>query len=204
MRKLLASTFVLGLFAMAFAAPPIDYELTCGDDLIGVLSLTEGKVHVALVEDAFCDVDLVVKGPDDAPTVSIEIEDWEAESLEVDVTIGVDEDAVEADVVDLVVVPAVAIDGMLDAQRLRAAAMEMRREAGERGETERDRDRSSWDDDGAPGEGEPGGPPADVPPGDGTGDPPDDAPRGDGTGEGPSGPPADVPPGEGQGPGSRP
>lgn len=200
MRKLLASTFVLGLFAMAFAGPPIDYELTCGEDLIGVLSLTEGKLHVALVEGASCDDDLSVVAPDDAPPIAVDV-DWTAEPPTATATV----DDVAAEVVDLVVVPEVAIDGMLDAQRLRAAAMEMRREAAERGETDRDRDRSSWDDEGAPGDGEPGGPPADVPPGDGEpGGPPDDAPRGDGTGEGPSGPPADVPPGEGQGPGSRP
>lgn len=199
MRKLLASTFVLALFAMAFAGPPIDYELTCGagGELVGVLSLTEGKVHVALVEGASCDDVLSVVAPEGAPAISVEV-DWEAEPPTATATV----DDVAAEVVDLVVVPEVAIDGMLDAQRLRAAAMEMRRVAAERGET--DRDRSSWDDEGAPGDGEPVGPPADVPPGDGAGGPPDDAPRGDGTGEGPSGPPADLPPGDGQGPGSRP
>jgi len=201
MRKILAGTFALALLAVAFAGPPIDYALTCGEDgePIGVLSLTEGKVHVALIEDAFCDVDLVVEGPEDAPAVSVEV-DWEAEPPTATATV----DELDAEIVDLVVVPGVAIDGMLDAQRLRAAAMEMRREAAERGETDRDRDRSSWDDEGAPCDGEPGGPPADVPPGDGPAGPPDDAPRGDGTGEGPSGPPADVPPGEGQGSGNRP
>lgn len=202
MRKLLASTFVLALLAAAIAAPPIDYELTCGEDLIGVLSLTEGKVHVALVEGASCEAEegVTVWAPEGAPAISVEV-DWEAEPPTATASV----DDVAAEVVDLVVVPEVAIDGMLDAQRLRVAAMEMRREAAERGETDRDRDRSSWGDDGAPGDGEPGGPPADVPPGDGEpGGPPDDAPRGDGTGEGPSGPPADLPPGEGQGPGSRP
>ncbi|MFO8150240.1 MAG: hypothetical protein R6T93_08085 [Trueperaceae bacterium] len=204
MRKLLASTFVLALLAVAIAAPPIDYELTCGEDLIGVLSLTEGKVHVALVEgagDVECDaVDgVVVFIFEEDPELTVMIEWGDGQPV-----VTVENGAGLLDV-DLIVVPQVAIDGMLDAQRLRAAAMEMRREAAERGETDRDRDRSSWDDEGAPGDGEPGGPPADVPPGDGEpGGPPDDAPRGDGTGEGPSGPPADVPPGEGQGPGSRP
>ncbi|MFO8150691.1 MAG: hypothetical protein R6T93_10360 [Trueperaceae bacterium] len=186
MRKLLASTFVLALLAVAIAAPPIDYDLTCGDELIGVLSLTEGKVHVALVEGASCAGGaILVEGPE-VPAVSVEVDDWDAEPLVIHVTIGVDDDAVEADDVDLVMVPEVAIDGMLDAQRLRAAAMEMRREAAERGET--DRDRIAWDDEGAPGDGEPGGPPADAPCddaiGDGPGGPPDDAPRGDGTDEG--------------------
>jgi hypothetical protein len=199
MRRILAGTFVLTLLAVALAAPPIDYELTCGEagELIGVLSLTEGQVHVALIEGASCDAEegIFVVG---ATEIGVEVK-WGAEPLEVEVTLGEG----DAEVVDLVVVPCVAIDGMLDAQRLRAAAMEMRQEAAERGETDRDRDRISWDDEGAPCDGEPGGPPADVPPGDGPAGPPDDAPRGDGTGEGPSGPPADVPPGEGQGSGNR-
>ena len=189
MRRILASTFVLALLTVALAAPPIDYELTCGEGgpLVGVLSLTEGEVHVALVEGVVCqeDVDVFAVVPEGAPTVEVTV-DWTAEPIEPVVEVEGEERSI-----DLVVVPQVAVDGMLTAQRLRAAAMEMRREAAERGETDRDRDRASWDDDGAPGDGEPG-------------DPPDDAPHGDGTGEGPSGPPEDVPPGEGQGPGSRP
>jgi hypothetical protein len=181
MRRILAGTFVLALLAVAIAGPPIDYEIYCGEggELIGVLSLTEGKVHAALVEGAECLGEVVVKGPDDAPEISVAV-NWEPEPPTA--TAAVDEG--EPEVVDLIVVPEVAIDGMLNAQRLRTAAMEMRREAAERGETDRDRDRSSWDDEGAPGDGEPGGPPADVPPGDGPGGPPDDAPRGDGSGEG--------------------
>ena len=177
MRRILASTFVLGLLAMALAAPPIDYELNCGEELIGVLSLTEGKVHVALVEGTSCEGALSVVMPDGAPVIAVEV-DWSTEPPTATATV----DEGEPEVVDLIVVPDVAIDGMLTAQRLRAAAMEMRREAAERGET--DRDRTSWDDEGAPGVGEPGGRPADVPPGDGPAGPPDDAPRGDGTGEG--------------------
>ncbi len=183
MRKLLASTFVLALLAVAIAAPPIDYDLTCGEELIGVLSLTEGKVHVALVEGASCETEdgVVVVVPEGAPEISVDVV-WATEPPTVTATVGED----DAEVVDLVVVPQVAIDGMVDAQRLRAAAMEMRREAAERGEA--DRDRIAWDDEGAPGDGEPGGPPADAPCddaiGDGPGGPPDDAPRGDGTGEG--------------------
>jgi len=187
MRKFLASTFVLALFAVAFAGPPIDYELFCGEDgeLIGVLSLTEGKVHVALVAEVVCDgVDVFVSGPDGALEIALVV-DWDADPPAVTVTIN--EVDADADDVDLVVVPQVAIDGMLNAQRLRAAAMEMRREAAERGAL--DRDRVSWDDEGAPGDGEPGGPPADVPPGNGPGGPPDDAPRGEGPGTGPGGRP---------------
>jgi hypothetical protein len=203
MRRILAGTFVLALLAVAFAGPPIDYEISCGEGeaaiLIGVLSLTEGKVHVALVEGSVCAENVFAVGPDDAPAIGVGV-DWTEDPPVITVTV----DEVGAEAVDLVVVPPEAVDGMLNAQRLRTAAMEMRREAAERGEADRDRDRSSWDDEGAPGDGEPEGPPADVPPGDGPGGPPDDAPRGDGSGEGPSGPPADVPPGEGQGPGSRP
>ena len=183
MRNILAAMLVLVLFAAAFAGPPVDYELNCGEGdgaiLIGVLSLTEGKVHVALLEDFVCEgVDVVVVGPDLEPEVVVLV-DLDAEPP---VTVTIDAAPVPVEDVDLVVVPQVAIDGMLTAQRLRTAAMEMRREAAERGET--DRDRIAWDDDGAPGDGEPGDPPVDVPPGDGPGGPPDETPRGDGTGEG--------------------
>lgn len=198
MRKILAITFVLALFAVAFAGPPIDYELTCGEagDLVGVLSLTEGKVRVALVEGFVCDgVDVFVVGPEGAPAITVTAT-WAMDPPAITVTV----DAVYAEVVTLVVVPPVAVDGMLNAQRLRAAAMEMRQQGAERGEL--DRDRVSWDDEGAPGDGEPGGPPADVPPGDGAGGPPDDAPRGDGAGDGPAGPPDGAP--RGGGPGGRP
>ncbi|MBW6457356.1 MAG: hypothetical protein K0A98_15850, partial [Trueperaceae bacterium] len=137
MRRILAGTFALALLAVAFAAPPIDYELTCGEDggLIGVLSLTEGKVRVALVEGASCDAEegIVVVGPEGAPAIGVEV-DWDAEPPTATATVA----EADAEVVDLVVVPEVAIDGMLDAQRLRAAAMEMRRQAAERGEAERD------------------------------------------------------------------
>jgi len=187
MRRILAGMLLLTLLAVAFAAPPIDYALTCGEggELIGVLSLTEGKVHVALVAELVCDgVDVFVSGPDGAPEIELTV-NWNADPPAVTVTI--DEAEADADDVDLVVVPLVAIDGMLNAQRLRAAAMEMRREAAERGAL--DRDRVSWDDEGTPGDGEPGGPPADVPPGNGPGGPPDDAPRGEGPGKGPGGRP---------------
>ncbi len=189
MRKILATMFVLALVAAAFAGPPIDYELNCetpGDpdpvqQLVGVLSVTEGGLHVALIEGAEsfgCVLDegsvtLILEGE---PTLTVAIT-WVDGQPVVEVKQG-DEPLR----IDLVVVPQVAIDGMLTAQRLRAAAMEMRREAAERGET--DRDRTSWDDEGAPGSGEPGDPPVDVPPGDGPGGPPDETPRGDGTGEG--------------------
>jgi len=194
MRRILAGTFVLALLTVAFAGPPIDYELTCGDDgdLVGVLSLTEGKVRAVLLEGVACEEGVLVVGPEGAPAIAVEI-DWAAEPPVVTATV----DGTDAGEVDLDVVPQTAIDGMLDAQRLRAAAMERRREAAERGET--DRDRSAWDDEGAPCDGEPGGPPADVPPGDGPGGPPDGAPRGDG----PSGPPADEPPCDGEGPAGR-
>lgn len=129
MRKILISTFALALVAVAFAGPPIDYELTCGEggELIGVLSLTEGKVRVALVAGFICDgVDVFVSGPDDAPEIAVTF-DWDTDPLGVTVTIGAE--ATTTDDVDVVVVPPVAVDGMLNAQRLRAAAMEQRAEA---------------------------------------------------------------------------
>jgi len=166
MRKFLASTFVLALFAVAFAGPPIDYELFCETEvdpvpvqqLIGVLSLTEGGVHVALVEGASCaEGDIVVIGPDSASVV-VEVEAWDAEPLVVTVTIFDGDVAVEADVVNLVVVPQVAVDGMLDAHRLRAAAMLLRDEAAARRDAARAGEYDAFDDR------EASGPPAGVPP----------------------------------------
>jgi len=196
MRRILAGVFVLTLLAVALAAPPIDYELTCGEggELIGVLSLTEGKVHVALVAEAVCDgVDVFVSGPDGAPEIGV-IVDWDTDPPTVTVTV----DEAEADDVDLVVVPPVAVDGMLNAQRLRAAAMERRAEAMERhaeamekreeayARREAAREGRAWDgEDGEEGDDPPAGPPEDLPPGDR-----------------PGGPPAVLPPVEG--PGGRP
>jgi hypothetical protein len=165
MRKFLASTFVLALFAVAFAGPPIDYELFCETEvdpvpvqqLIGVLSLTEGGVHVALVEGASCAEGIVVvPGPDSAPVVLVEVEDWDAEPLVVMVTIGEVDDAVEADVV--VVVPQVAVTGMLNAHSLRAAAMLLRDEAAARRDAARAGEHDASDDR------EASGPPEGVPP----------------------------------------
>ena len=180
MRKFLASTFVLTLFAMAFAGPPIDYQLTCGEGdeaiLIGVLSLTEGKVHVALVAGAECADSTFELKPDNALTVAI---DWTQSPPTISVTI-YGGDAAPEDVA-LVIVPQVAIDGMANAQRLRAAAMEMRQEAYAKREAAREgrvEDVGEGEEDDAP-----AGPPADVPRGDGTGGPPADVPRGDGTGK---------------------
>ena len=169
MRKFLASTFFLTLFAVAFAGPPIDYELYCVTEvepetvqqLIGVLSITEGGVHVALVEGAEsfgCYAEggevgvgkLIVEGE---PELTVEIE-WIDGQPVVTVMDG------EESLVDLVtvVVPQVAIDGMLNAQRLRAAAMDRRQEAQAKREAAREGEY------GESGDREPSGPPEGVPP----------------------------------------
>jgi len=162
MRKFLASTFVLALFAVAFAGPPIDYELLCEtgvapdavQQLIGVLSLTEGGVHVALVAEVVCDgADVIVSGPVGAPEIGV-IVDWDTDPPTVTVTI----DEADADEVNLVVVPQVAVEGMLNAHRLRAAAMEMRAEAEARRDAARAGEHDESDDR------ESSGPPAGVPP----------------------------------------
>jgi len=194
MRKILAGTFVLTLLAVAFAGPPIDYALTCGEggELIGVLSLTEGKVHVALVEDFVCDgVDVFVVGPEGAPAVAVEV-DWDTEPP---ITVTIGDEPVGA--VDLVVVPQVAIDGMENAQRLRAAAMEMRAQAEARREAAREGHAGDGEH-GESGERGPAGPPEGMPPVEVPADPSDGEPPADAA----DGPPADVPPGGG--PGGRP
>jgi hypothetical protein len=156
MRKFLASTFVLALFAVAFAGPPIDYELFCVEDgeLIGVLSLTEGKVHVALVAEVVCDgANVFVSGPDSALAIVV---DWTTDPPTVTVTI--DDVEAYADDVDLVVVPQVAIDGMLNAHSLRAVAMLLRDEAAARRDAARAGEHDASDDR------EASGPPEGVPP----------------------------------------
>ncbi len=174
MRRILAST--LALFAVAFAGPPIDYELTCGEGgtLVGVLSLTQGKVHVAFVAGSVCDVDVVVTGPDAMPAIEVVVR-WGTDPLGVTVTIdGADAAIDDVDVVT-VMVPAVAVDGMLDAQRLRAAALERRAEAQAQRDATRE-GRGRGDDDGEDGDvrwgppsglpsiERPVGPPTELPP----------------------------------------
>jgi len=182
MRRFLASTFVLTLFAMAFAGPPIDHELYCVTEvepetvqqLIGVLSITEGGVRVALVDGAesfgcYVEGGFVKLILEDEPELTVEIE-WRNGQPFVTVMDG--EDPLDVGVVT-VVVPQVAVDGMLNAQRLRAAAMERRQEAQAKREAAREGRvgdiGEGEDDEGDDADLTPGGPPADVPRGAGPG-----------------------------------
>ena len=167
MRKFLASTFVLTLFAMAFAGPPIDHELYCVTEvesetvqqLIGVLSITEGGVRVALVDGAesfgcYAEGGFVKLILEDEPELTVEIEWIDGQPF---VTVMDGENPLDANLVT-VVVPHVAIDGMLNAQRLRAAAMDRRQEAQAKREAAREGEYGESDDR------EPSGPPEGVPP----------------------------------------
>lgn len=174
MQRILTSLFTLSLLALglALAAPPVDYELTCVPDdveadvvLLGVLSVTEDGVKVALVDGVTCEApDAIVVSPEGAVTVAI---DWTGEDGPV-VTVSVfdDESGEYVEFVDGVdgeqvvdVVPLVAVEGMQGAHRNRAAAME-RREAGQEERTvglERARERAGERAQGRPFQDDPNG-----------------------------------------------
>ncbi len=121
MKRTWISAAFLVLAGMALAQPPVDYELYCGEGdeapLIGVASVTADHVHVALLAGATCD-DIVV-APEAGFTVAIA-----ADALgDATVTVAFDDPEVDAEVT-VNQVPQVALDGMLGAHKLRAAAME--------------------------------------------------------------------------------
>ena len=137
MQRILTSLFALSLFGLALAAPPADYELTCvpGDVeadvvLLGVLSVTEDGVKVALVDGVVCtEPDVIVVSPDGAVDVEIV---WGDEDPVVTVYLidGETESLYEGELV-VDVVPLVAVEGMQGAHHNRAAAMERREAAQE-------------------------------------------------------------------------
>lgn len=144
MQRILTSLFTLSLLGLALAAPPVDYELTCVPAdveadvfLLGVVSVTEDGVKVALVDGVTCEApDVIVVSPDGAVIVDV---DWSGDEGPV-VTVSVFDEATGgyAEFIDgadgeqvLDVVPLVAVEGMQGAHRNRAAAMERRESAEE-------------------------------------------------------------------------
>lgn len=114
-RFLLFALFPMLVAGVAAAQPPVDYELVCSaedvdDVVIGAVSLVDGKLHVALVEDWSC-------------AGTMWVGEFEADLDEVGgvwiLTIGDLELSAEVKVL-----PAVAVAGMLQAQENRTAAFE--------------------------------------------------------------------------------
>ena len=159
MKRLLLGILFLAAFGMALAGPPVDYQLYCEGDAItgepigepiGVLSVTEDAMHVALEEGAECaNAVLFVVVPEGESVVTVAVLDWTTDPPTVTETIETTEGEPETiDDIDLVEVPAVAIEGKLGAMQNRAEAFQRAEEARSRSEERA------------------GGPPFDVPVGD--------------------------------------
>lgn len=193
MIRILIGLLFTAMLGAAFAAPPIDFEVVCGEaeeaPLVGVLSLTEGGAHLALLPDVVCEDDLVVVAVGDTELDVALAWDGDTQTW----SIIVDEVSYGDGSVKVVVVPPEAVDGMLAAHRQRTAAFERaaanRERAQERareeaGELDRDRDRDCEPD---CGDGNPDapGPPDGLPPAENPDPPvavPGPAPQGPGHG----------------------
>lgn len=131
-RTLITATF-LALFSMAFAGPPVDVQLTCGEGedapLVGVASLVEDQVHVALIDGALAAcVDGVFAVADGATlfTVTYTVDPDSGAITDVQVAFDDPDDLPELTYQE---VPEVAVEGKLGAQQNRAAARERAAEA---------------------------------------------------------------------------
>jgi hypothetical protein len=169
MTRILIGLLFTAMLGAAFAGPPIDFEVVCGEDgevpLVGVLSLVEGSAHLALLPDVVCDDGFFVVAVGDSE-LAVELT-WDADTETWSIV--VDGTPYEGDAVKVVTVPPEAIEGMLAAHRLRTAAFEraeanreraQERARDEAGELDRDRDRDCEPDCG-------GGPPVEPGPPDG-------------------------------------
>jgi hypothetical protein len=166
MTRILIGLLFTAMLGAAFAGPPIDFEVVCGEDaeatLVGVLSLVEGQAHLALLPDVVCEESFVVVAVGDS---ELEVGlTWDVDSQTWSLVVG--ETTYEGDALKVVTVPQEAIAGMLAAHRQRTAAFEraaanreraLERAREEAGELDRDRDRDCEPDCG-------GGPPIELGP----------------------------------------
>jgi hypothetical protein len=172
MKRTLITTLFLTLLGLALAAPPVDVRLVCGEGedapLIGVASLVEDQLHVALIDGALEACTEGVYGVADGATVfAMSYTLVDGELTDVDVAF---EDAAYAPTLTYAQLPEVAVEGKLGAQQNREAAFARAEDARARAEERR------------------GGPPAD-----GDDDPSEDEDVGEEADEGAGGPPADGP-----------
>ena len=132
MKRTLFTLMFLATFGMALAGPPVDYQLVCGTGedapLVGVASLVEDQLHVALIDGALeaC-IDGAYGVADGATvfTVSTTLED----GVVTDVQVAFDADPEYVPALTYIEVPQVAVEGKLGAQQNREAARERATEA---------------------------------------------------------------------------
>lgn len=172
MKRTLITLMLLTLFGMALAGPPVDVRLVCGEGedapLVGVASLVEDQLHVALIDGALEACTDGVYGVADGATVfAMSYTLVDGVLTDVDVAY---EDAAYAPTLTYAELPEVAVEGKLGAQQNREAAFERAAEARARAEERRggppadgDDEPSEDEDEGEEAEEEAGGPPADLP-----------------------------------------
>ena len=121
MKRFLIGLLFLAAFGMALAQP-VDYQLWCEGEVIGVVSITEDNVHVAVLAGVICEGEVVVE-PEGAP--------FDVAFTEGGILL-IYEDTSELLLTpeDYSAVAPEALAGMLLAQELRTMAME-RREFGQ-------------------------------------------------------------------------
>lgn len=146
-RTLIITTFLV-LFGMALAGPPADVQLLCGEGedafLVGVASLVEDQLRVALIDGALEACTDGVYGVADGATV-FTVSTTVVEGVITDVQVAFDADPEYAPTLTYVELPEVAVQGKLGAQQNRDAAFHRAAEARARASEHA------------------GGPPADVP-----------------------------------------
>ncbi len=170
MKRTLMTTLFLTLFGMALAGPPVDVRLVCGEGedapLVGVASLVEDQLHVALIDGALEACTEGVYGVTDGATVfTLSYTLVDGAIADVDVAY---EDAAYEPTLTYAEVPEVAVEGKLGAQQNREAAFERAADARARAEERRggppaDGDDEPSEDEAEEADEEAGGPPADLP-----------------------------------------
>lgn len=146
MKRCLISTMLLAVFGLALAGPPVDVPLVCGEaedaPIVGVASLVEDQLHMALTAEALeaCTEGVygVVDG-EPAFIVTYTLDNGVLANVQVAFTT----DPAATPSVSYAIVPEVAVEGMLGAQRNRAAAFERSTQAREQA---REQDRDPADD----------------------------------------------------------
>ncbi len=174
MKRTLFTLMFLATFGMALAGPPVDVQLVCGTDedaaLVGVASLVEDQLHVALIDGALEACTAGVYGVVDGATV-FTVSYLLVDGVVDDVQVVFEEDSTYEPALTYGEVPEVAVEGKLGAQQNRAMARERATQARERAAEHAGGPNMDAPDDGGDGEEEEveadgedhDGPPADLP-----------------------------------------
>ena len=127
MKRILIGLTFLAALGLAMAGPPVDYQIAClfeDEDavVVGVASVVDGQLHLALHAELACDGEIAIVDGEGTPLATLtwdEVDGWTIDEW-------LDEETAAPELASVVEVPWVAIEGMLGAQRNRAAAMERR------------------------------------------------------------------------------